>query len=127
MEHMIAVLTVALDAVEPDLMYGRRAPLSHKGDLPQVDRGTLTISWRGKTCCLGNTLLFLFFERIARSPNRYVPHVDLLDDVWGGHREPATIRGVVKRLRNRLAESGMGDLAKAIDGSVSGHYGLILV
>jgi hypothetical protein len=52
--------------------------------------------------------------------------VDLLEDVWGGERQAATIRGVVKRLRERLRENGMQQLADAIDGSVRGHYGLML-
>ncbi|WP_442483312.1 winged helix-turn-helix domain-containing protein [Aeoliella sp. SH292] len=91
---------------------------------PQADRQTHSIVWRNKSCFLGNTLPFLFFERLARSPRRYVSHADLLDDVWGGDRHTSTIRGVVKRLRDRLQEEGMGEVAAAIDGSVSGYYGL---
>jgi hypothetical protein len=56
-----------------------------------------------------------------------VPHVDLLDSVWDDPREGSAIRGVAKRLRHRLAAAGMADVADAIDGSVSGFYGLILV
>ncbi len=94
---------------------------------PTVDRETLSVSWKNHTCFLGNTLLLLFFERLARSPNRYVSHLDLLDEVWGGERKASTIRGVAKRLRDRFQEAGMGKLAKAIDGSVTGYYGLKLV
>jgi hypothetical protein len=56
-----------------------------------------------------------------------VPHVDLLDSVWDDPREGSAIRGVAKRLRHRLAAAGMADVVDAIDGSVSGFYGLILV
>jgi DNA-binding response OmpR family regulator len=94
---------------------------------PRVDRETLSIKWKNRSCFLGNTLLFLFFERLARSPNRYVSYQDLLEEVWGGDRKESTIRGVAKRLRDRLQESEMSQLAQAIDGSVTGHYGLKLV
>ncbi len=94
---------------------------------PRADRETLCVVWKNRTCFLGNTLLFLFFERLARSPNHYVSHVDLLEDVWGGEREGSTIRGVAKRLRDRLNEAGMSKLAKAIDGSVTGYYSLKIV
>ena len=96
-------------------------------DAPAVDRATLSVIWQGRTCFLGNTLLFWLFNRLAQSRNRYVSHVDLLDDVWGGQRQSATIRGVAKRLRDRLVESGMDDLADSINGTVSGYYGLMLV
>jgi hypothetical protein len=94
---------------------------------PQADWDTLSVAWRGRSCFLGNTLLFRFFERLARSPNRYVSHLDLLDEVWGGERELATIRGVAKRLRDRLKTGGLSDLAIGIDGSVTGYYRLKIV
>jgi DNA-binding response OmpR family regulator len=94
---------------------------------PIVDEATFSVTWRGRTCFLGNTLLYWLFARLARSTNRYVAQLDLLDDVWRGERHASTIRGVAKRLRDRLRAAGMADLAKAIDGSVSGYYGLILV
>ncbi len=126
-ESAITVLSSALDASEwaqGDVVGATREDGAGR---PIADRNTLSILWHGRSCFLGNTLLFRFFERIARSSNRYVPHVDLLDEVWGTHREATTIRGVAKRLRDRLIASGMADLARAIDGSVSGHYRLMLV
>ena len=95
---------------------------------PRADRDTLSVVWRHRRCFLGNTLVFLFFERLAQAPNRYVSHADLLEDVWGGEeRMASSIRNVAQRLRDRLKAEGMTTLADAIDGSVKGHYGLKLV
>lgn len=88
---------------------------------------SLSVSWHGKRCFLGNTLVFRLFVRLAKTPNQFVSHQQLLDDVWQGRRVRTTIRGVVKRLRDTLSAAGMQDLAKAIDGSTRGHYRLKLV
>ncbi len=117
-------MSVLLRALELD---DNAAKDSKAGHRPRADATTFSVEWRGRTCFLGNTLLFWLFERLARSPNRYVAHVDLLDDVWRSERESSTIRGVAKRLRDRLVAADMEELAAAIDGSVSGYYGLILV
>jgi len=61
-----------------------------------------------------------------RRPNRYITREQLLDEVWGGCRSDAAVRSVVRDLRKRLKEAGMGDLAEAIDGSNRGRYGLML-
>jgi DNA-binding response OmpR family regulator len=95
--------------------------------VPRVDRQTLCVHWQGRTCFLGNTLLLRFFERLCRSPNRYVAYHELLNDVWQGQRDNSTIRGIAKRLRDRLTEHGMAELAAAIDGCNPGFYGLMLV
>ena len=92
-----------------------------------VDSDSQSVVWKGRICFLGNNLLFRFFERISRSPNQFISYDVLLDEVWGGPRENSSIRGVVKRLRDRLALGGMADLSSAIDGSNSGFYRLILV
>jgi len=131
--HAVTEIERAIDGLSYVLEAQERSedsalPIGGGGRLrPGVDRQTLSIAWKSRTCFLGNTLLFLFFERLARSPNRYVPHEDLLEEVWGGDRKASTIRGVAKRLRDRLQEAGMSQLAEAIDGSVTGHYGLKLV
>lgn len=91
-----------------------------------LDRDTFCVHCRGRVCYLGNTLLFRFFERISRSPNKYVSYSALLDDVWGGPRDHASIRGVAKRLRDRLASHGMAELSESVDGTNPGYYGLIL-
>ena len=92
-----------------------------------VDPENQAVLWKGKRCFLGNNLLFRFFERLSRSPNQYISYRVLLNDVWGGEREHSSIRGVAKRLRDRLAIRGMSDLSSRIDGSNPGHYRLILV
>ncbi len=130
-EEAISILSSTLELDDrlpvPAEDQAHRPTDSSGSDAPAVDRAILSVTWQGRTCFLGNTLLFWFFNRLAQSQNRYVSHVDLLDDVWGGQRQSATIRGVAKRLRDRLVESGMDDLANSIDGTVSGYYGLMLV
>ena len=132
-EETIAVLTNALELGGIAADHAARSTSeqdflrSPDHDLPIADQTTFTVVWRGRSCFLGNTLLFRLFARLLRSRNRFVSHVDLLDDVWDGPREGSVIRGVAKRLRDQLAKDGMADLAQAIDGTTSGHYGLMLV
>jgi len=132
LEETLAVLCQELELgeiesfYEPLLARGASANDSDDGGQPVADETLLSIRWRGKTCFLGNTLPFRFFERLARRPNQYFSYERLLDEVWEGPRSFSTIRSVVKVLRKRLVEAGMGDLAETIDGSVRGHYGLML-
>jgi hypothetical protein len=93
---------------------------------PLVDASTLSIIWSGKTCPLHHTILFRLAESLARRPNQYITAEQLLRDVWeNGVKSPDTIRSAVRRLRQRLGEAGMDDLAAAIHGT-GGRYGLIL-
>ncbi len=93
---------------------------------PLVDPSTLSLSWDGKTCHLGYTILFRLADRLSRRPNQYLTFEQLLRDVWGGdHRSPDTIRSTVRNLRERLSLAGMNELAAAIHGQ-GGRYGLIL-
>lgn len=127
-EKTIALLAIALELDDPfSPADSSPGPLQAADHCPLLDHTTFSVKWQDRTCFLGNTLLFHFLARIARCPNRYVTHVDLLEEVWGGEREATTIRGVAKRLRDRLTASEMEKLANLIDGSVPGHYGLILV
>lgn len=114
-EATLALLVSELGIEGFDSVRGEQDPTLQKPvhafelDRPIADRATFTVNWRGRTCFLGNTLLFRLLERLLRSPNQYVAHVDLLDEVWDGQREASTIRGVAKRLRDRLASDGMED------------------
>lgn len=96
------------------------------GDRPIVDQSTLSVSWAGKSCHLGYTILFRLADRMSRRPNQYVTADQLLREVWdGGLRSADTIRSNVRRLRERLSLAGMQDLAAAIRGR-GGRYGLFL-
>ncbi|HEY3325102.1 MAG TPA: winged helix-turn-helix domain-containing protein [Planctomycetota bacterium] len=84
---------------------------------PLIDESTLSVIWRGRTLHLGQTLKFRLLERLARRPNQYVTHLDLLQDVWHDeYTETATIRSMVRELRRKLCGGGMTDLAAAIRG-----------
>lgn len=109
-----------------DVTVSQTPRLTPRNKNPMVDRDTFCVQWRGGVCFLGNTLLFRFFERISRSPNNYISYRALLDDVWRGPRDDSSIRGVAKRLRDRLAAQGMAELSASVDGTNPGHYGLML-
>lgn len=93
---------------------------------PIADRSTFSARWRGKTCCLGNTLSFKLLEWLARRPNQFVHRDVLLREVWENCRSREAVRSVVKLLRGKLSAAGMDELAAAIDGSIPHHYGLML-
>jgi DNA-binding response OmpR family regulator len=93
---------------------------------PVVDRSRFTVSCRGRACCLGNTIPFRFLARLAETPERYVSRQDLIDAVWDGVCSDDALRSVVKNLRRRLREAGLGELADAVDGSEPDHYRLRL-
>jgi DNA-binding response OmpR family regulator len=103
--------------------HGVSAERNHR---PIVDHSTLSLSWAGKTCHLGYTVLFRLADRLSRRPNQYITSEQLLHDVWNGDlRSPDTIRSAIRNLRQRLSDAGMGALADSIQGR-SGRYGLIL-
>lgn len=91
-----------------------------------VDAATFTVNWNGQTCHLGYTVPFRLIVHLARNEGRYVAHQELLDEVWGGPRSASAVRSAMTDLRARLTRAGMKDLAEAIDGHNSGHYGLLL-
>jgi DNA-binding response OmpR family regulator len=93
---------------------------------PILDLSTLCVQWNGTAIHLGNTLAFRLLERLARRPNQYVTHLDLIRDVWDvDNKATSTVRSVVRHLRVRLREGGMEQLADAIQGH-NGRYILSL-
>lgn len=96
-----------------------RPAASHR---PLLDRSTFSVLWRDKALCLGHTRIFSVLEYLARRPNQYVAHLDLMHDVWDDEElASSTIRSVIRNLRIRLDEGGMPELATAIRGR-KGHY-----
>jgi DNA-binding response OmpR family regulator len=93
---------------------------------PIADRATFCVYWADQTCHLGNTVAFRLLERLAHRPNLYIHCNVLLNELWDDHTEREVIRSTVKNLRRKLRAAGMEDLAEAIDGSNSHHYGLML-
>jgi hypothetical protein len=87
---------------------------------PLLDEATLSVIWRGRTLHLGHTQGFWLLARLARCPNQYITHLDLLQEIWDDEFADTTVlRAGVQRLRVKLRQGGMGDLADAI----AGHRG----
>jgi DNA-binding response OmpR family regulator len=129
-QEIRAVLCTEIDR-EPPFEVSRSASgiahgLTHAKLRPLLDESTLSVIWNGKTVRLGQTLAFRLLARLARRPNQYVTHLDLLRDVWDDDDlATATIRSLVRELRRKLRIGGMTDLASAIRGH-NGRYVLIL-
>src|SRR5437899_13066336 len=87
----------------------------------RIETNLMSVTFRCKTCFLGNTLAFKLLCRLARRPNTYVSYEELLADVWHGVRSNSAVRSVVKTLRSKLRREGLAILAQAIDGVVPGH------
>ena len=89
---------------------------------PLLDQSTLSVIWNGKSLHLGHTRAFWLLDRLSRHPNQYVPHLDLLRDVWDNEElASGTIRSVVRHLKRQLEDAGMVELASAICGH-KGRY-----
>lgn len=96
----------------------------HVAGRPLLDESTFSVTWQGKSLRLGHTRSFWLLARLARRPNQYVTHLDLLNDVWDDDEmTTATIRSTICQLRKRLRRNGMTSLAEAIHGH-HGHYTL---
>jgi len=95
---------------------------SNHRERPLLDESTLSVFWKGKKLHLGHTRCFWLLARLGRRPGQYVTHLDLLQDVWDNEDlRTATIRSLVRRLREKLVRGGMSELAAAIEGH-NGRY-----
>ena len=91
---------------------------------PLLDEATLSVIWRGKTLHLGHSKGFWLLASLARRVNQYVTHLDLLREIWDDEFADAQLlRAGMKRLRNRLRQGGMADLAEAL----IGHHGCYML
>lgn len=99
---------------------GRHRNGANAQQRPLLDESTLSVIWKGKTLHLGHTQGFWLLARLARCPNQYITHVDLLEEIWeDDFTDTSVLRAGVQRLRVKLRRGGMGDLANAI----AGHRG----
>ncbi len=127
LEETSAMLNAEFDLAMESVERRRSSPPNKSAaNRPFVDRALLSVIHRGKSCFLGNTLPLRLIERLLRSPNQYVSHEQLQEEVWDAVRSRSAVRSVVKVLRAKLREAGMTGLADAIDGHVAGHYALFI-
>src|SRR3954468_10271586 len=91
MELMEQTLVLLGEELAVDAVTFWRARMTANSSRPliialHIDRDRLQVVFHGRTCVLGNTLPFKLLERLARRPNTYVTHEELLSDVWEGVR-----------------------------------------
>ena len=122
-EEIRAVVRVEIDVKATGHIGGQPTErTSANASRPILCESTLRVSWKGRSLHLGNTVSFRLLGRLARRPNQYVTHLDLLHDVWDDEDlETGTIRSMVRHLRRKLRDGGMGGLAHAIRGH-NGRY-----
>ena len=89
-----------------------------------IEDQLFTIRYRGKPCFLGNSLGYRLILKLLESRGRYVSHEELLESIWCGKRSVSAIKSVISDLRHKLMESGLTELARALDGTLKGHYRL---
>lgn len=114
MERTYALLCAEF-ALDPQECLRRPAAPEPPTDHPHpvIDRSRFTVSFRGHSCRLGNTIPFRFLARLAQTPELYVIHQALIDDLWDGVCSDDALRSVVKHLRRRLRAAGLGELMLA--------------
>lgn len=101
---------------------GKRAKASTNAPRPLLDEATLSVIWRDQTLYLGYTIEFRLLAYLTRRVNQYVTHVDLLQEIWDDDfAESSVLRAAIQRLRAKLRQGGMGDLAEAVTGC-KGRY-----
>lgn len=129
MEQTLKLLDDAFAIEQFTKLQARPKPQTPKGGIQQllIEPTLLSVTFRGKTCFLGNTLPFKLLSRLAQRPNAYVRYEDLLSEVWQRIVSDSAVRTVAKNLRNLLRQAGLAEIAEAIDGSVYRHYALRLV
>jgi DNA-binding response OmpR family regulator len=128
MERAMTLLNeeLALDALTFWKKHSNSAGTSECSANLKIDHALLQVTYRGKSCFLGSSLLFRLVDHLARNADVYVTHDELLETVWDGLRSDSAIRSAVKRLRAALRRDGLGEIADAIDGSAPGRYVLRL-
>ncbi len=90
-----------------------------------IDRNTFTVSYKGNSCFLGNKTMFHLLVRLNQSPSTPVSYHTLAQDVWGDDLTTDwTIQKQANLLKKKLRAEGLQGVE--IDGSVKGHYSLIL-
>lgn len=119
-------LTRALDLQPPQPLPKTGMRSGGREDAPSIDHELLSIVHKGRRCFLGNTIPFRLMVKLVGRPNRYFRYAELLSEIWEGVRTDAAVRSVVKVLRSKLRQAELHELASALDGSVPGHYGLML-
>jgi DNA-binding response OmpR family regulator len=70
----------------------------------EIDEGEFSISFKGLTCNLGNTIRFKIFCCLNKQLGKNVPINDLMNAVWDQDTERNTINKQISLLRKSLSK-----------------------
>lgn len=80
---------------------------------PALDR--FDVTWNGKNCPLGDNDMFLLMKMLIEAEGKPVSYGDIGETIYNDpYTLSTTIRGLKRRLVNKLHEHGMNGLADAI-------------
>jgi DNA-binding response OmpR family regulator len=97
-------------SLDPATYFRRTTSRSAKGVATsqlQIDPTHLSVTFRGKTCFLGNTYPFHVLLHLAHKRNTFVSHQELFEAVWHGIRSDAALRSTIKLLRRPGHRAGV--------------------
>ena len=101
---LAAELTTLLDDI-------RRQDHKPKGDGVIIDRCTFSISYKRKTCALGNTMAFRLIERLNNAKGFYVDIDTLIRDVWKNKVvSDGAVQHQIGTLRKKLRKAGIAGI-----------------
>ena len=73
-----------------------------------IDSGTFTLSYKGKTCELGNTLSFKLIKRLSEAKGIFLSLRELIQDVWLGKEvSDEAVQKQISILRGKLKAEGI--------------------
>jgi hypothetical protein len=127
------LLVVHLDRLKmpfsATLGFGRSTVVLTKDRWPVLDRDDFLVEWCGKRCPLKDTDMFRLMELLVLGPELtgvseevkvdgvgpWVPYIEIEEHCLGGRTvKGSIIRGLKRRLVNKLRDYGLDDLAAAI-------------
>ena len=102
--ELVAELTTLLDEI-------RSQDHKSKGEGISIDRCTFSVSYKGKTCALGNTMAFRLIERLNNAKGFYVDIGTLIRDVWKNKVvSDGAVQHQIGTLRKKLRKAGIANI-----------------
>jgi hypothetical protein len=121
-----AAVLSAWEAEEQGLesrLFERMSTFIPEPDLPVIDPDEqFTIRWRGYPCYLGDNDSFRIMRRIIEAKNRMASREEIGLAIGSDYFTDEALRQAASRLKKKLKEAGLGELAARLKTTENGKY-----